>query len=72
MKVVFCGAQSGRKHHPHPLLLNHQNEKIGQKWQQSIKKGASIEVVAAVTANGTGALGKVNRIRKMVDYIQIL
>lgn len=33
---------------------------------------SSIEIWAAVTINGTGALRKSNKIRKMVDYIQIL
>lgn len=78
---MFGRARSGANT-IHPLLLNARMRKLVRNGNSQLKSitltqklqqlPSSMKVGAAVTANGTAAVRKVNRIRKMVNYIQIL
>lgn len=78
---MFGRAQSGANT-IYPLLPNARMRKLVRNGNSQLKSitltqktqhlPSSMEVGAAVTANGTGAVRKINRTRKMVNYIQIL
>lgn len=77
---MFGRARSGANT-INPLLLNARMRKLVRNGNsqlksitltQKIRQLPSSMKVAAVTANGTAAVRKVNRMRKMVNYIQIL